>query len=89
MDAEASVAIEYNPEITEDMRLQMEYNSDRAWLVKLLAVFICLQLLLMCILLFYPFRHTSVYLLVDVSLICYSLFSVLTLHIWRSYYVDI
>ncbi|KMT20187.1 hypothetical protein BVRB_1g001940 [Beta vulgaris subsp. vulgaris] len=31
MDAEASVAIEYNPEITEDMRLQMEYNSDRAW----------------------------------------------------------
>ncbi|KNA17580.1 hypothetical protein SOVF_078160 [Spinacia oleracea] len=26
-----AVAIDQNPEITEDMRLQMEYNSDRAW----------------------------------------------------------
>ncbi|XP_021746743.1 pre-mRNA-splicing factor ATP-dependent RNA helicase DEAH7-like isoform X1 [Chenopodium quinoa] len=32
MDADGSAtAIDQNPEITEDMRLQMEYNSDLAW----------------------------------------------------------
>lgn len=27
----SSVAVEHNPEITESMRLEMEYNSDRSW----------------------------------------------------------
>ncbi|XP_057530886.1 pre-mRNA-splicing factor ATP-dependent RNA helicase DEAH7 [Amaranthus tricolor] len=32
MDTDGSpTAIEYNSEITEDMRLEMEYNADRAW----------------------------------------------------------
>jgi len=28
---QSSAAVEHNPEITESMRLEMEYNSDRAW----------------------------------------------------------
>lgn len=32
MDADtSSVAVEHNPEITESMRIEMEYNSDRSW----------------------------------------------------------
>ncbi|GMH27685.1 hypothetical protein Nepgr_029528 [Nepenthes gracilis] len=27
----STIAVEHNPEITERMRLEMEYNSDRAW----------------------------------------------------------